>query len=431
MRWDWRKDKKTGAMYASFTYYDTTLKRTVRLKKSEAPSDIDTEEKAKAFAATKMAAFETMKIRLNRRMEWNQKYQDFNELLQIFENHLERRGDRTWRNTSYYLSQYVYPFFLNEKHTPLIPDWPNLYNDFHAWLLATKKAKKSKEDLLSYSTRNHIISALNTFLDVMYLNRRVLEPVQKCRKFPAHLLTKKDLSSVHSEEEIEAIFEALLEISPASADFFYILANTGLRTSEALGISTADLFKGAPADETLQRMLATHGIECFGYLSITSQVDLPNKVRAEDKTVRRAPLKGRKAIGAREGRIVPLITKETFNILARRFNAEREKIVSNPGAVPNTKDVLLFDGLTKSIFTRHLAAAYSKLKSRFSYKSPHCLRHTFSTKFAGQTKGDFNLCRIVLGHRDEETTRGYAHLFEEIAQNTQTDQQLDTGMEEV
>lgn len=45
---------------------------------------------------------------------------------------------------------------------------------------------------------------------------------------------------------------------------------------------------------------------------------------------------------------------------------------------------------------------------------PVWTRHSFATNFAGLTNADTGLCRLVLGHRDEETTLGYVHLFEQL-----------------
>ena len=50
----------------------------------------------------------------------------------------------------------------------------------------------------------------------------------------------------------------------------------------------------------------------------------------------------------------------------------------------------------------------------FKHKSPHCARHTFATNLAGLTHADTGFCRLVLGHKDEDTTLGYVHLFEQI-----------------
>lgn len=68
--------------------------------------------------------------------------------------------------------------------------------------------------------------------------------------------------------------------------------------------------------------------------------------------------------------------------------------------------------MDKNRFSRLLREAYQG--TRFTHKSPHCARHTFATNFAGMTNADTGLCRLVLGHRDEDTTLGYVHLFEQI-----------------
>lgn len=68
------------------------------------------------------------------------------------------------------------------------------------------------------------------------------------------------------------------------------------------------------------------------------------------------------------------------------------------------------------MFTSHLKRAYRLLNGKYKFKSPHCLRHTFATELAGVTLGDTTLCKSILGHRDEDTTKKYIHLFEQINQ---------------
>ena len=187
--------------------------------------------------------------------------------------------------------------------------------------------------------------------------------------------------------------------------------NTGLRLSEGLGLSLSDFFPGSPDKKTIAGALERHGLKCFGYISLESQVKNSIKPRNLDGIVPRKPLKGRRRIEAKAGRIIPILNKETFNILAKRFN-EQTDLLANAKHGNDKSNYLLFDGMDKNRFSRLLVDAYAG--TRFTHKSPHCARHTFATNFAGLTHADTGLCRLVLGHKDEDTTLGYVHLFEQI-----------------
>ena len=184
-----------------------------------------------------------------------------------------------------------------------------------------------------------------------------------------------------------------------------------MRLGEGLGLSLADFFPGSPDNRLVRGALERHGLKCFGYISLESQLSNTVKPRKSDGIVGRKPLKGRKRVDASASRVVPILDKVTFNILASRFNEETDRLVSRRYG-DSKSNYLLFDRMDKNRFSRLLLQAYEG--TRFTHKSPHCARHTFATNFAGMTNADTGLCRLVLGHRDEDTTLGYVHLFEQI-----------------
>lgn len=166
-------------------------------------------------------------------------------------------------------------------------------------------------------------------------------------------------------------------------------------------------------------LVSRHKIPCYGYLSLESQVSNATHIRRLDKSVSRKPLKGRRRIDANSGRIIPITDKKTFNILAKLYNQQLDLFDRHVFGA-NKADYLLFNGLNKNTFSRHLRLAYQN--TTFKPKSPHCTRHTFATNFAGLTNADTALCRLVLGHRDEDTTLGYVHLFEQINRQVRTNE---------
>lgn len=140
-------------------------------------------------------------------------------------------------------------------------------------------------------------------------------------------------------------------------------------------------------------------------------------------------MKGRRKIDSSSGRTIPILDKRAFNILVRRFNVCTKQIESRIfGEEP--RDYLLFDGLTKGTFASHLLRVYTAA-GKYRSKSAHCLRHTFATELAGLSLGDNTLCKHVLGHRDEETTERYVHLFEQINQQAKMKGQRKRGLKPV
>ncbi len=419
MYWE-KRLKKDGTYYYSFIQWDSENGRNIRLKKSEIPLDIKSDAQANDFCKLRESEHEACRIRIQRKLSWQKKYYDFEDLLTIFETEMKTQAPNSWETSLYYLRQYVFDFFLTQKQSNNLNNWPLHFENFRDWLLIAKPSKKTISTGLSYNTRNNIITALNTFLCIM--NRKgKCDHFPKCIKFPSHLTNKRTADDVISYQEGEIIEDTLrLETySQISADFFNVLMSTGMRLSEGLGLSITDFFPHQPNHTLIRRALERHKIPCYGYLSLESQVSNATHIRRSDKSVPRKPLKGRRRIDANSGRIIPITDKKTFNILARLYNQQLD-LFDQRDFGANKADYLLFNGLNKNTFSRHLRFAYQN--TTYKPKSPHCTRHTFATNFAGLTNADTALCRLVLGHRDEDTTLGYVHLFEQINRIARTNE---------
>lgn len=424
MYWEKRKNVK-GEHYYSFVYFNRNIGKTVRLKKSEVPSGITTDKRADEFCRIKEAEIESVKLRIQKKLEWKSKFYDFNELLDIYKNEMQKRAPNTWENSCYFLEQYVFPFFLGERQSNNINNWSLFYQDFIDWLIQVKPAK-GKSDTVSYSTKNHIITALNNFMVVMKLKNKI-ERVDKCQKFQAHLVELRDIDDVYSDEEVKEICFQLDQIKIGHSDLFKVLLGTGLRISECLGLSLEDFYLGEPDHETLKNSLNRHGIKTLGYLVLESQIGHKSKVRDNNGVVYRKPLKGRKRIKTGEGRIIPIFDRDIFNILANRYNAQLERLNANVYGT-DSKNYLLFDGFTRNTLNAALTSIYSRLSHKYKKKCQHCCRHTFSTKFVGMTCGDFFLAKAILGHKDVDTTMRYVHIFEAINRKVKSRVQIRKGI---
>jgi integrase len=304
-------------------------------------------------------------------------------------------------------------------------NWSLYFEDFRDWLILTKTIKTTKNNnTLAYSSKNNIIGAINLFLEVMYKKGKCQQS-PKCAKFPKHMLTFRDAGHVIDVTESNLIKEVLNQLDPSelAADFFLVLLNTGLRLSEGLSLSLNDFYPGIPDNKIMKGALDRHGLYPLGYISLESQLSDATAARNINGNVVRKPLKGRKRIDARSSRIIPILNKRAYNTLARRFNDQCELLASSIYG-NNRNDYLLFNGLDKNRFSRLLRGAYEK--TRYMPKSPHCCRHTFATNFAGFSNADTMLCRLVLGHKDEDTTLGYVHLFEQINRQSRVKELIKT-----
>ena len=226
-------------------------------------------------------------------------------------------------------------------------------------------------------------------------------------------MNRRTAEDVISDEDAKIIHQRLVDLDDTGvvADFFLVLLHSGLRLGEGLGISLADFSPGVPEVALVKGAIQRHSLQCFGFIALESQVANTIHPRSRDGKVPRKPLKGRKRIDAKGSRTIPILDKQAFNSLARRFNDQTE-LLENGKFGTSKSDYLLFDGLDKNRFSRLLREAYEGLS--FKHKSPHCARHTFATNLAGITHADTGFCRLVLGHKDEDTTLGYVHLFEQI-----------------
>jgi integrase len=160
-------------------------------------------------------------------------------------------------------------------------------------------------------------------------------------------------------------------------------------------------------------------------LVLESQPKSGSVLRDEHGVVGRKPLKGKKVISSQNSRTIPILDKETFNMLAELWIIQKERLNKKVhGSDP--KNYLLFDGLTKNTFGNYMRSVCSRHKIR-PY-TPHCCRHTFATEFTGMIMGNIFLCQLVLGHADTSTTRKYIHLWEQIQKDLKSADQLREGI---
>lgn len=398
-----------------FWYYDSTTKKNKKLHRKEIPSHINSKESAEQFCDDMAAKFESATYRIAQKLKWREKHHKWDRLFKAYIPACKRRAPNSWGNSLYYLEQYVMPFFTERENNAHL--WSDHYDAFKLWLLSPKvKAKRRKKgDKVSYSTANNCISSMNAFLTWMKQAKKMGD-FEKCPKFPTDMINVRGLEDVLTPDEVKVIglrFQSVKDESE-SYEYFTTLLNTGLRMREGLGLSMFNFYPGEPENETFKKMLKKHNLSCFGYIFINSQAAKRSELRnKKTKEVYRKPLKGRRKIEDDKGRLIPILDKDTFNILGRRYNAAL-KLYEAKAFGKDEKNYLLFEKYNYNTFSNLMAKMYDN--SDFRKKTPHCLRHTFSTYFVGdKALGDFALCRLVLGHRSSDTTEMYVHIFEAIS----------------
>lgn len=407
-----------GDQYFSFVYWDG--EKRVRLKKDEHPH-FDSREKAEEWAKAKEASYASARARVLRRLQWKTQFYQFNKLAEGYIEDCKKTQPNSWKNTQFYLHQYVFAFFLDLKKLNNPNDWSLYFEAFKGWLEKEAIGVRWPKKNIAFATKNHCIKTLNTFLAFMVKQNQV-DPsnVHKMTAFPGHMVNRRDASALVSKEEFEAIYAILKAEAPLVATFFQTAYWTGMRFSEIFGLSMDDLFAGEIEDEVISIALIDHKIEYFGYIVLESQPATKIRQRLDDGTIKRKPLKGKRSIAEKNNRLIPLINKELFNELVRLYKAQKEKLDRCTYGV-DQKNYVFFEELTHSETIVALRNAYSKTK--FKTKSFHCCRHTRCTELVGKTR-DFVLAQMWLGHARQETTLRYTHIYQQSARSARKKGQI-------
>jgi integrase len=398
-----KRTNKNGTSYFSFVWYDKQNDKRTRLTKREIRErfghDILTEKEAKECLKLLEAQYETEKIKIKRRLQWEEHYYNFTSLLEQYNKVQKKRAPNSWKNNEHYLKYYVLPFFLGEKKLNNIDLWEDYFSEFRDWL--EDKATLIRSDKpLAYSSKNHCVKALNTFLAHLYRQKIIARDV-KCEWFGDHLVKKRNIDDVLSEEQVDLIYEQLKEDQePLVATFFRYLFFSGMRFSEGLAISLQDIFQGElPDTQILAKKLKFHDIQYYGYIISDSQVD---------DNWNRKPFKGRKSIEEKYSRTIPVVDRQLWNDLV---DLSQKKYQEFKKSDKSKKECFLFEGLDDTTATRKLQLAFKSVKIK--YKSWHCLRHSRATWLVGET-GDEPLARAWLGHSSAKVFERYNHIYQSL-----------------
>lgn len=401
------RKRTQGEVYYSIVFWDG--ERRVRLKKDSHPTFKNLQE-AQEWDRANEAIRDSAKTRILRRLQWKTQYYKFNELSERYIESCKRTQPNSWKNTQFYLEHYVMPFFLEVKKSNNPNNWSLHFEDYRDWLEKEAQTVTSPKRSIAYSTMNHCIKTLNTFLDFLK-TRNLMDKanVYKMTGFPADKINMRSADALISKEEFNTIYGILLDTNPLVATFFQAAYYTGMRFNEIYGLSMDDLFTGEIGDSVLNKALNDHGIEYCGYIVLESQPAFKIRNRLSNGSITRKPLKSKKAIHEKHNRLIPIIDKDLFNDLVKLYKIQEAKFKQKTYG-SNLKDYVLFEDLTSTMAAVELRKAYEKTK--FKQKSYHCCRHTRCTELVGNTR-DFVLAKYWLGHSRAETTARYTHIYEQ------------------
>lgn len=416
--------QKRGKTY-SFVYYDTILKKNVRLVQEKTPH-FESDADALNFCKSWEAQNESLKLRIEKRLAWRARFHNFNQLLEIFEKAKKEEAPNTWKDYVDRVQYYVLPFFLEKKHENNINLWHYHIEEFREELTHHETIRGSRNKLIAYSTINHIIASFNSFMSTM-LRYHYLENSCSLRQYPSTLLNERTEESIIETNVSNMIYSGLKSFHKLSADFFLTTLHTGLRINEGMGLNLSDLHLRYSEDDFMIRALKPYDLHPIGFLTLESQPFNRNNPRNDQGEVLRKPLKGKKKISIKNMRIIPLFEKPVFNTLVERWNQQRCFLERKRYGL-NIKNYLLFDGLTNQRYSKDLKNVQQIIKIHHIH-SAHDTRHTYCTWLADKTAGNYTLCRMILGHHDLDMTMRYVHLNAKIKQDLMDHEQLKKPME--
>lgn len=318
-----------------------------------------------------------------KRIQTLREFTDQNKDLKKYINWIKKHDSpNSWESNQTYMEKYVFPFFLGIKRLSNYNLW---YKDFHNFQLYLENEATSEKTgkLLSYSSKNHCIRCLNSFLKHMVrLNK--IEPwhATKCTSFPHSKVVKEGGRGWKDVIKRDGQFEEILSRLEYSRDYFRILFFTGMRFNELNSLP----FSAVRANTTrLPKMFLEFADRTnktiYGYILLENQIAGKLRSRSRNKKtgeVRRKPLKSKTDDSPKNFRIIPIWDDETWKILEKnKIRASKERLAKKFNS-SRDEDYFLLD-----IEENRLRREYRK-KVPDKKLSLHCCRGSYITYLAGE-----------------------------------------------
>ena len=145
-----KRKKADGSIYFSFTKWDGNKK--IRLKKSEHPY-FDEYEDALQWANAKSAEEDTVRLRAMRRLEWQTRFYNFQKISKDYIESCKKSQPNSWKNTEYYLHNYVLPYFLTKMGQNNVNHWIINFENYRTWLEDEAMTITEPRRPISYSSK--------------------------------------------------------------------------------------------------------------------------------------------------------------------------------------------------------------------------------------------------------------------------------------
>ena len=156
------RKRAKGEVGYSIVFWDG--KKRVRLKKDSHPN-FNSLEEAQEWDRANEAIRDSVKTRIIQRLQWKTQYYKFTKLSEDYIENCKKTQPNSWKNTQFYLEHYVMPFYLEVKKSNNPNNWSMHFEDFREWLEDKAETVTKPKRSIAYSTKNHVIKTLNTFLD--------------------------------------------------------------------------------------------------------------------------------------------------------------------------------------------------------------------------------------------------------------------------
>ena len=387
------------------------------------------------------------------RERMSRKYGKQEEFLISFLKERKKEAPKSWERTEWHLIHYVFTFFLHEKKELNAGLWASHFENFKEWLeeattIRKNKLSKDGSNTLSISSMNKIIGDLNGYLQHLFKKRHLLMTPPKCEYFDGaeegyrsgedvvddeeYKLVLKKFDSMVSKKELEKskkvislenskkLSRQILQIQE-SKQLYMVCRATGMRLSEALGLSFGDFFPRPLEDKNLNTLLLKNGLTSHSYIILKSQLGEYNEGTEKWK---REPLKTKRKISFDNSRTIPIFSgQEECDSLLKSLHVETREYfhITKLGQITaNEGQFLFFRNINKNIASSYLRKIYNELEPMgYKWKPIHCLRHTRSTEIISQTH-DQTLVKLILGHKSRVFER-YVHLESTLAKKASKD----------
>lgn len=388
--------------------------------------DIADHDEAQEFFNQLRADYDCSKQRFERQLAWQKKYYNFKKLLDSYTKRQMKKAPHGYKNSVHYLKYYVLPYFLDVKPNNNINNWYLDFQNFRDWLEEDAMLIRDPKKNISYSSKNHAVKSLNTFM--RHLNKEgIVGELHLCEAFDESKLNVRTIDDVISEDEAELVFNKLVSMGHSNeAEYFLMLYWTGMRFNEGIGISLADIYKHEISRESFKNLLRRNLIfykgndnipeeylyRYFGFFTLSSQPDnSTGKTINRDKrnVVKRKPLKMKKLISEKNTRIIPIVNERLWKTLKSRAKTAFKDWKSRRLNTADKASYLLFHDINQATSTKRLKAAFNALNIK--YRPWHCCRHSRGTYLHGKT-GDRELGMKWLGHSSEKVYDKYVHTYE-------------------